>query len=301
MSSMQVVSSQTTMAPEPSMEPASARALKSRRTSIIEAGRKPEDGPDGAKAFIGRPPRTPPAWLKMTSCMGTPMGTSKMPGRVTWPLTPTNFSPRDPPAPCATNQSTPRARICGTLIKDAALRAGDEAGNNHAFDEEMRQVSHDEAVFDGAGLAFVGVADDVLHGIGLFAHQVPLHAGGKSGAAHAFQFGGFELCEDVIPGLGLNELAYHAVLFSLAIRIGFAGDSCLLGMWLVDVVAANGAAGDLLGMRGGDVRENVIVDGDCRSMIAAAEAGNAANLHIFRPRIREAALEIGAQLASEIG
>src|SRR5882762_224772 len=37
---MQVVSSQTTIAPEPSMEPASARALKSRRTSIIEAGRR---------------------------------------------------------------------------------------------------------------------------------------------------------------------------------------------------------------------------------------------------------------------
>jgi len=50
----------------------------------------------------------------------------------------------------------------------------------------------------------------------------------------------------------------------------------------------------------GDIREDVIVDGNRRSVVAAAEAGNVANLHVFRPRIREAALEIGAQLASAV-
>ncbi len=176
-------------------------------------------------------------------------------------------------------------------IEDAALRAGDQAGDDHALDEEMRQVGHDEAIFDGAGFAFIGVTNNVFHGIGLFANQVPLHAGGKSGAAHAFQFGGFELREYVVPGLGWNELAHDAVLFALAIGIGFASDAGLPGMRLVNVFAADGAAGDVLGMRGGDIRENVIVDGNRGSVVAAAEAGDIANLHILRARIGEAALE----------
>src|SRR5258707_1842730 len=57
----------------------------------------------------------------MTSRMGVPIGTSKIPGRATWPLTPTNFRPREPPAPCVTNQSIPRASICGTLMKVSTL------------------------------------------------------------------------------------------------------------------------------------------------------------------------------------
>src|SRR6266851_359481 len=121
-------------------------------------------------------------------------------------------------------------------IKYAAFRAGDEAGDDHAFDEEMRKVGHDEAVFDGAGLAFVRVAHDIFNGIGLLANQVPFQAGGKTGAAHAFQFGCLQFCEDIVPGFGLNELARDAVIFVFAIGIGFAGDACLLGMRLANVV-----------------------------------------------------------------
>ena len=185
-------------------------------------------------------------------------------------------------------------------VDDAALRAGNETRDDHTLDEQMRQVGHDEAVLDGARLTFIGVADNVFHGIGLLANKIPLHTGRKSRAAHAFQFGGFELCQDVVPGLGGNEFAHDAVLFVLAIGICFAGNARLLGMRLVNVVAANGATGDQLGMRGGDNREDVIVDGNCGSMIAAAEAGNIAYLHLFGARIGEAAFEIGAQLASAV-
>src|SRR6202162_5102076 len=114
---MQVVSSHTTMAPEPSIEPASASALKSRRTSIIDAGKYPDDGPDGPKALNGRPRRIPPALLRITSRIDVPIGTSYTPGRCTCPLTPTNFRPRDPFAPAVLCQSTPRAKICGTFAK----------------------------------------------------------------------------------------------------------------------------------------------------------------------------------------
>src|SRR5437016_348912 len=185
-------------------------------------------------------------------------------------------------------------------IENAALRAGHQAGDDHAFDEEMRQVSHDEAVLDRAGLAFIGVADNVFHGIGLFANKIPLHAGGKSGPAHAFQFRGFELCEDIVPGLGWDELADDIVPFILAIWVGLAGYAGRLGVRLVNLFAADSTAGDPFGMRGGDIREDVIVDGNCGSMIAAAETGDVSNLYIFWPPIDEAALEIGAQLRSAV-
>ena len=49
MSTMQRSSAQTTMAPEPTMEPLAATASQSRGRSTIDAGRYPEDGPEGAK------------------------------------------------------------------------------------------------------------------------------------------------------------------------------------------------------------------------------------------------------------
>src|SRR5262252_6143069 len=66
-------------------------------------------------------------------------------------------------------------------VEDAALRSGYEASYDHAFDHQMWQMCHDETVFDCAGLALVCVANHKLHRIGLFPHQVPFHAGGKTG------------------------------------------------------------------------------------------------------------------------
>src|ERR1700689_949847 len=62
MSNMHVPSAQTTSAPEPSMEPASASDLKSNRTSAMDAGRYPDEGPDGAKPFSFFPLERPPAY-----------------------------------------------------------------------------------------------------------------------------------------------------------------------------------------------------------------------------------------------
>src|SRR5258708_22082021 len=119
----------------------------------------------------------------------------------------------------------------------------------------MRQIGYDKAVLDGAGLAFVGVADDVFDRIGLLADKVPLHAGRKSGTSHAFQFGGFELCEDVVPSTRLNEFAHDAVLLAIAIGIGFARDARLLGMRLVNLLSAPRAAGRFVGILTGGLPE----------------------------------------------
>src|SRR5579885_1065438 len=121
MSSMHVVSSHTTIAPEPSMDPASASALKSSRTSTMDAGKYPEEGPDGANAFSARPPRIPPAQSNISDRIGVPIGTSYTPGRATCQLTPTDFSQREGAAPAALYHSTPRARICGTFTNVSTL------------------------------------------------------------------------------------------------------------------------------------------------------------------------------------
>src|SRR6266478_3797076 len=154
-------------------------------------------------------------------------------------------------------------------VNNAALRAGDDAGDKHSFNKEMRQIRHDEAVFDRAGLAFIGVADDVFHRVALFADEIPLHAGRKSGAAHTAKFRSLELSDDIVEGAGLHE-------------------------------TANGAASHLFGKRSRNIRENMIVDGGGGSVVAAAKTGNVANLHILRARIGEAAFEIGPQFAGAV-
>src|SRR5882757_10262211 len=68
----------------------------------------------------------------------------------------------------------------------------------------------------------------------------------------------------------------------------------------MNVIAADGASRDLLGTSRRNVRENVIVDRNSRSAIAAAEAGDITNLQVFRTRIGKAAFQISAQFASAV-
>src|SRR6266850_1267456 len=185
-------------------------------------------------------------------------------------------------------------------VENAALRAGDNAGDEHAFDEEMRQMRHDEAVFDRAGLAFIGVADNVFHRVALFADELPLHAGRKSGSAHTAKFRSLELRDGIVEGAGLHETANDAVFFGISVGIGLAFDARNLRMGLKNFFAANGAASHLFRKRSRNIRENMIVDGGGGSVVAAAKTGNVANLHILRARIGEAAFEIGSQFAGAV-
>ena len=56
------------------------------------------------------------------------------------------------------------------------------ARDQHRLEQHVRVVLEDPAVLEGAGLAFVGVADDVFHGRRL-RHEAPFQAGRKAGAA----------------------------------------------------------------------------------------------------------------------
>jgi hypothetical protein len=61
------------------------------------------------------------------------------------------------------------------------------AGDDHALDHRVRVVAQQIAVLAGAGLAFVGIAHDVLRAGELARHERPLEPGGEAGAAAAAQ------------------------------------------------------------------------------------------------------------------
>jgi len=191
-------------------------------------------------------------------------------------------------------------RIFVTDIEDAFIRAGDETGEDHALGDEMREMTEDETVFDGAGLAFVGIADDVFDWAGLFADEIPLHPGGKAGAAHAAKLGIFECGEDGVEIGGGDEFAEGAVFFVVGIRVGAAADARSLRMIGTQLFTASGAAGKLFDLIGGGGVEDGVVDGDSGRTIAAAEAADALDLELPRAGAGEAAGEFGAKFAGAV-
>ena len=72
-------------------------------------------------------------------------------------------------------------------------------GNQHAFHQQVRQLFHQQTVFIGARLHFIGVTQQVtdVHGF-VFRHQAPLQTGGKARAAAPFQASVFYLINDFI-------------------------------------------------------------------------------------------------------
>ncbi len=76
------------------------------------------------------------------------------------------------------------------------------AGDGHAFQHPVGIAFHDVAVLDGAGLAFVGVADDVLGGDGAGPGEGPLEPGGEAGAAPAPEAGVLHRVHHLFRGQG---------------------------------------------------------------------------------------------------
>src|SRR5690348_6452551 len=101
MSSMQASLEQTTMAPDPTMELTGGFDIVSQSSGrfSIEAGKYPDEGPEGANALMVFPGSGPPACPLMSSSYVIPIGTSKTPGFRTSPLMPTNLIPGEPLRP----------------------------------------------------------------------------------------------------------------------------------------------------------------------------------------------------------
>ena len=87
----------------------------------------------------------------------------------------------------------PQVAVFGTQVEQTELGADRIGGNHHAFENAAGIRLEQDAVLEGAGLAFVGVADDVaLFAAGL-ATGLPFDRGREAGAAAAAQVGGAHL------------------------------------------------------------------------------------------------------------
>ena len=84
-------------------------------------------------------------------------------------------------------------RIFGADIDDALLGAGDVAADRHALDQRMGIAFEFVAIHIGAGVAFIGVADQELAIRRRLAQELPFQAGRETGAAAAAQPRNLEL------------------------------------------------------------------------------------------------------------
>src|SRR5690349_10507382 len=75
----------------------------------------------GSTAFTDRPAPTPEPTTSITSPSGVPSSTSPTSGATTSPATVHTIVPGDSGVPRERNQSTPRARIAGTLLSVSTL------------------------------------------------------------------------------------------------------------------------------------------------------------------------------------
>ena len=90
-----------------------------------------------------------------------------------------------------------RVRIFRADVDETLGRAGGDAGDRHALDQDEGIAFHDHAVGEGAAVALVGVADDVFALRSRIEHGLPLDAGREAGAAASAQAGFGHLGDDV--------------------------------------------------------------------------------------------------------
>src|SRR6056297_161947 len=114
---MQVLSSITITAPEPSIEPACLMESKSMLAPVISsAGNTGDEEPPGITALSLRPFHTPPASAS-SSLKGMPSPTSKLAGFDTCPETEKIAVPPAPSMPSSANQPAPLRMMEGTEAK----------------------------------------------------------------------------------------------------------------------------------------------------------------------------------------
>src|SRR5690606_29865984 len=75
----------------------------------------------------------------------------------------------------------------------------------HAFDDDVRIVAQDVAIFEGTRLALVRVADEVLLAREGTRHEAPLQSRGKARPASAAQAGSLDFGDDVLGRHAADE------------------------------------------------------------------------------------------------
>ena len=103
---------------------------------------------------------------------------------------------------CFGNRATQmhsRFDIFTTQEDVTTVRFQRKRGDQHAFHQQVRQLFHQQTVFIGTRLHFIGVTQQVtdVHGF-VFRHQAPLQTGGKARTAAPFQASVFYLINDFV-------------------------------------------------------------------------------------------------------
>ena len=108
-------------------------------------------------------------------------------------------------------------------VDDATARAGRDAGDGHAFDDEVRRRVEDGPVLDRRRLALVGVADDVLLVSRSVADGLPLDGRPEPRAAEATQVRPLQGVEHAGDVARLEQAAKGAVA-ALAPSVGIGAE-----------------------------------------------------------------------------
>ena len=93
--------------------------------------------------------------------------------------------------------SPDRQRVFGADVDIAFGGTHGVCGDGQAFDNGVGVCLQDRAVHEGAGISFVGVADDILLVARGVATELPLAAGRKAGATAPAEAGPLDLFNDL--------------------------------------------------------------------------------------------------------
>ena len=94
----------------------------------------------------------------------------------------------------------------------ALLVAHSESRQGDAFQQQMRAMFHQHAVFEGTWLAFVGIADDIFLSARLRPREIPLQAGGEGCAAASDKTGCFNFGDHIFRCHLGQRLAQRGVI-----------------------------------------------------------------------------------------
>ena len=96
--------------------------------------------------------------------------------------------------------------VLATQVDERQVGADRIAGDSDAFDQLVRQLLHDVAIFEGARLALIGIADQVVRP-DVLGDEAPLDAGGEAGAAAPAQARALDHVDDLVRRIVFERLA----------------------------------------------------------------------------------------------